>query len=290
MLELLDKTTEHPLIRDAAVTGLAGRENKFLGAIISRPAWKSKSPGREKIIENLSSCIANSRESGRVNELLDLAVNAQESWQSAAMLSGIDDLIPPKGKAKSTQTTKPIRFGSEPVALAKLAAKQEVEIQKKLKMIDPILVWPGKPGYHEVAVKPLTEEEKGRFEAGKVQYTVICGACHQLTGMGLEGLAPPLVDSEWVNGTPERLVRIVLNGVRGKLNVKGKTWELEMPPLDILPDEDIAGLLTYVRREWGHTASPVSPEYVKKIREETATRQEAWTEADLLKLQEPPTK
>ena len=87
-----------------------------------------------------------------------------------------------------------------------------------------------------------------------------------------------------VNGTPDRVVRIVLNGVRGKLNVKGKTWELEMPPLNILPDEDIAGLLTYIRREWGHTASPIAPEFVKKIRAETASRQEAWTEADLLKL------
>jgi hypothetical protein len=57
-----------------------------------------------------------------------------------------------------------------------------------------------------------------------------------------------------------------------------------MPPLNILGDEDIASLLTYIRREWGHTASPIAPDFVKKIRAETAGRQEAWTEAELLKI------
>ena len=57
-----------------------------------------------------------------------------------------------------------------------------------------------------------------------------------------------------------------------------------MPPLNILSDEEIAGLLTYVRREWGHTASPVSPEFVKEVREKTADRIDAWTQAELLKI------
>jgi mono/diheme cytochrome c family protein len=284
MLALLEKTVEHPLVRDAAITGLGGREQKFLAQIVARPSWSAKTAGRSDLIRKLAGSIAESRESGRVNELLEMAANTTEVWQTSVILDGVATLIPTRGRAKAVQNPKPVRFPSEPPALVKLASKSDADLQKKLKNIDQLLVWPGKPGYHEVAVKPLTDEEKTRFEAGKVQYTIICGACHQMNGMGLEGLAPPLVDSEWVNGTPDRVVRIVLNGVRGKLNVKGKTWELEMPPLNILPDEDIAGLLTYIRREWGHTASPIAPEFVKKIRAETASRQEAWTEADLLKL------
>jgi mono/diheme cytochrome c family protein len=93
-----------------------------------------------------------------------------------------------------------------------------------------------------------------------------------------------LVDSEWATGSPDRIVRIALNGVRGPLNVKGRVWELEMPPVNILSDQEIAALLTYIRREWGHTASPITPEFVGKIRKETADRLEAWTEPELLKI------
>jgi mono/diheme cytochrome c family protein len=57
-----------------------------------------------------------------------------------------------------------------------------------------------------------------------------------------------------------------------------------MPPLNILPDEDIANLLTYIRREWGHTASPVAPDFVGKIRAQTADRESAWTEPELLRI------
>jgi mono/diheme cytochrome c family protein len=93
-----------------------------------------------------------------------------------------------------------------------------------------------------------------------------------------------LVDSDWVVGSQERVTRIVLHGIRGPITVKGKVWTLEMPPLNILDDNQLADTLTYVRREWGHTASPITAETVAKIREATKTREEAWTEPDLLKV------
>ena len=68
------------------------------------------------------------------------------------------------------------------------------------------------------------------------------------------------------------------------MEVKGQVWDLEMPPLNILSDEEIAALLTYVRREWGHTASPVSPDFVGKVREKTEDRIDAWTQAELLNI------
>jgi glucose/arabinose dehydrogenase/mono/diheme cytochrome c family protein len=284
MIQLLDKNVEHPLIRDAAITGLAGREQKFLGELLAQPSWSERTAGRADVLRTLADCIAESRDSARVSALLDFASDTTQLWQKTVLLDGVATLIPPRGRSRTVQKPRPIRFASEPAALARLAASKEAEVRKRVEKFQDLLVWPGKPGYHEVAVKPLTAEEKTRFEAGKAEYTVICGACHQLNGMGLEGLAPPLVDSDWVNGAPERLTRIVLNGVRGRINIKGRNWELEMPPLNILSDEDIASLLTYVRREWGHTASPVAPEFVKKIRAETASRQDAWTEAELLKI------
>ena len=149
---------------------------------------------------------------------------------------------------------------------------------------EAMLVWPGKPGVEEVTVRPLSAAEKEQFNLGKETYTLTCAACHQPHGLGQEGLAPPLVDSEWVTGSPARLTRIVLGGVRGAINVKGKNYALEMPPLGILEDQQIAAILTYIRREWNHTADPVSVDFVKKTREEIAGRDEPWNEADLLKV------
>lgn len=135
-----------------------------------------------------------------------------------------------------------------------------------------------------VKVIPLTAEERQQFDVGKAVYETACVPCHQPNGHGQDGLAPPLVQSEWVAGPPERLVRIILHGLRGPIKVKGATYELDMPALGVLDDAQIAGVLTYIRREWNHGFSPVSPMLVKKVRDGTAAREDAWTEPELLKI------
>jgi glucose/arabinose dehydrogenase/mono/diheme cytochrome c family protein len=131
---------------------------------------------------------------------------------------------------------------------------------------------------------PLTAEQRKLLEVGKGVYEATCLACHQGHGLGQEGLAPPLVDSEWVSGSPERLARIVIQGLRGPIRVKKQQYELDMPSLGVLDDEQIAGAITYVRRSWGHGFSPVDAAFVKRVREATKSREDAWTEAELLKL------
>jgi glucose/arabinose dehydrogenase/mono/diheme cytochrome c family protein len=127
--------------------------------------------------------------------------------------------------------------------------------------------------------------QQRQFEAGKAVYETTCFACHQPHGLGQEGLAPPLVGSPWTTGSVQRLVRIVINGMRGPITVNQQIFELDMPSLAVLDDEQIAAVLTYVRHEWGHSASAVDTATVKKIREATANREDAWTEAELLKIE-----
>lgn len=284
MFELLSRHAENPLIRAAALSGLHNRELPFLKRLLVAPAWQEQTPARERTIRELSRCIAETRQAGAVTELLDIAARQNVRWIQYAALDGLTALLPAKTKADPSRAPKPLHLPAAPVGLAQLAKDEDAGLKERLKTLDPLLIWPGKAGLAESAARPLTDAEKQLFEAGKRQYPLICGACHQPNGLGLDGLAPPLVDSEWTTGSPERMVRIALNGVRGPLNVKGRTWELEMPPVNILPDEQIAALVTYIRREWGHTASPVSPEFVARIRKETASREEAWTEAELLKI------
>ena len=132
--------------------------------------------------------------------------------------------------------------------------------------------------------KALSPEIQKRFDAGKAMYEMTCLACHQQHGLGQEGLAPPLVGSEWIASSPERLVRIVLNGLHGPIHVKKQLFELDMPSLSVLDDDQVANALTYVRNEWGHSFSPVDSDTVKRIRNATAQREDAWTEAELQKI------
>lgn len=135
-----------------------------------------------------------------------------------------------------------------------------------------------------IKARPLTAEEKKRFDAGKAMYEATCLACHQQHGMGQPGLAPPLVGTEWVAGSENRLIRIVLHGLRGPIKVKGELFEMDMPALGVLDDDQISSVLTYIRREWGHPYEPVTPAAVKRVREETNAREDAWTMAELLKV------
>jgi mono/diheme cytochrome c family protein len=98
---------------------------------------------------------------------------------------------------------------------------------------------------------------------GQAIFQKICAACHQQDAAGKEGVAPPLAGSEWVKApSGERLVRIVLNGLNGPLQVQGKTWNLSMPPLrENLDDEQIAVVLNYIRSQWGgEGAAQIKPE------------------------------
>ena len=100
--------------------------------------------------------------------------------------------------------------------------------------------------------------------------------------MGQLGLAPPLVDSEWVLGNERRLARIVMHGLNGPISVGGVNYSLEMPALPQFGDQDIADVLTYIRREWEHGADPVSVETVAGVRQETKGRGEMWTVKELM--------
>lgn len=124
--------------------------------------------------------------------------------------------------------------------------------------------------------KPL-DAEPGRTEYGKH-----CAGCHESDGRGFE-TAPPLVGSAWVAGPDSRLVRMVLHGVRGPLAVGGKTYNMEMPGFGaFLSDEEIARVLSFVRRRWGGPSPAVSVETVRRIRAATRNRRNYWTAEELL--------
>jgi mono/diheme cytochrome c family protein len=134
---------------------------------------------------------------------------------------------------------------------------------------------------------PQTPEQLLRRK-GKQVYDRVCLACHQATGQGAAGQFPPLAGSEWVLGEgPNRIIRIVLDGVQGPITVSGNAFNNAMPPWkDVLKDDEIAAVLTFVRSEWGNKAAAVAVEEVQKIREKEKARGTAWAPDDLKKVPE----
>lgn len=291
VLKLL-KQGGSPLLNDAIASGGRGHELEYLEELLKDPGGKEDQLAKSGLLKMLAGCVMSERRSARVAELLNLtAAQVPDSPRQMALVNGIVG-IPGDGKGK-VQPRKLLYFESQPGALttlqtkARSLAKLHVNVStgdKKtlMELIDGAIAWPGKPGVPPPpVVVPLTAEQQKLYDNGRMIYAGLCAACHQPTGTGLEGLAPPLVDSEWVLGPADRPVKIVLNGLGGPVNVGGRTWRLEMPPLPTFTDEQIAGVLTYIRREWEHNASPVAPADVAKIREANKTRTHSWTADEL---------
>ncbi|MEW6303368.1 MAG: cytochrome C, partial [Verrucomicrobiota bacterium] len=74
------------------------------------------------------------------------------------------------------------------------------------------------------------------------------------------------------------------HGVSGPLKVKGANYNLDMPAMGVFSDEQIAAILTYIRRDWENGASPVESETVRQIRQLESKRADAWRQDELLKV------
>jgi hypothetical protein len=118
-------------------------------------------------------------------------------------------------------------------------------------------------------------------------YQTVCGLCHQPTGYGIPNVAPPLAESEWATGEPERLIRIALHGLYGEIEVNGQKWNLAMPGQGANPaldDAKLADVLSYVRNAWGNEASVIEAAQVALVREQTKTRKMPWTADTLMQV------
>ena len=135
-----------------------------------------------------------------------------------------------------------------------------------------------------IDVAPATADEPidpAVMAIGKASF-LLCAACHGQSGEGGPN-APPLAGSEWVKGPVSNLIRIQLRGLVGPITVAGKEYNMPvgMAALNLQTDEQIAGVLTYVRNSFGNKASAVKPGQVAALRSEVGKPQ--LTAAELTK-------
>ena len=129
------------------------------------------------------------------------------------------------------------------------------------------------------------------FRRGQIIFKDLCSNCHQPSGLGNAGQAPPLAGSEWVlePAKPDRLVRIIWNGLSGPITVNGAEWNLQMANIGQslpLSAADISAVLTFIRGNtaWGNDAPPFTEAQVQAVLDEIKDRQDYWKVEDLLKI------
>ncbi len=264
------------LTRQAAVSGLGGFELAALEGELAR------GDAPEEWIEQLAAAAqlaahAAPDPAAAVALLLDLVDGLSGEEAAVGVLEGIA-LAQRSPASRRVELEAPHRLFDEEREFPDRIAAQ-------LRRLRRHFTWPGDP--QPGGARPLTAEEETRREAGRTLYAQSCATCHGAEGRGNAGLAPSLVSSPWVRDADAWLVRITLDGLTGPLRIDGGDWNLTMPGHRHDPrfaDDGLAGVLTHLRRAWGHAGEPVTPETVARIRAETEGRGVPWTVAELLAL------
>ncbi len=271
MADLVRAFPAHPFLADAAVSGLARRELPLLDQLTADPAWQSASTAAtDRLLALLAACVFNEGDATPAARTLDALIASVPPAHQTARLTAFAAAI-----EHGAATPKPT-----PTFTALLKSSDARLRAQAAKIADTILL--PADGQPRAAPRPLKGPERLLYDQGATLYGMNCLACHQADGKGRDGLAPPLAGSEWATGTPSRPARVMLHGLTGKIVVQGQTFQLDMPGFGLLKDEQLAAILTYVRRAWGNRADPVTPAQMQAIRAATADRQRAWSVEELL--------
>jgi mono/diheme cytochrome c family protein/glucose/arabinose dehydrogenase len=315
LAKLVQEYGDDAIVMDAALSGLSGSELTVLQRLT---ALSTDAPPLNAAITMLAATIVRSGQDAAIQQVLTWAVDpSRAEWQRSALLRGAEVSLlaaampgggggrgrgATQGRGNASNTEPGARSGpggapafprSEGTATNRGGGRGVREPLLKLSQEPPLVAlaatdtdlgrratalltrmeWPGKPSTTPTAA-PLSADEEKRFAAGREVYQSLCVACHQPNGRGLENVAPSLIGSDFALGPAGVPIRIVLNGKEGPIGL--------MPPLgSVLSDDQIAAALTFIRREWGHTASPVDPATVKEVRSATAGRARPWSVDEL---------
>ena len=131
----------------------------------------------------------------------------------------------------------------------------------------------------------LTQMAFAESVDGAAIYRKVCQNCHNMNGMGISPVYPPLVGSKRMLSSDVTVpIRIVLHGLEGPITVGEKTYNtMAMTAQSHLSNAEVAAVITMIRTAWGNQASAVTVEQVEAVREKYSLEQPPWT-AETLRL------
>ena len=227
-------------------------------------------------------CFALADQEASITALLDFAAQTQSGFRTS-LLEGFR-IGTQEGRSFSRDL---IRCKIKPSGLTRMEEAGVPEYS--LAIIYDLLTWPGDPKFKlQKALPPLSELELVRFNKGREIYQGLCAACHGPEGQGVNMpepqnhimLAPSLAGSPRVNERNNRyFAEIILKGMTGPID--GVTYGGVMAPMEAYDNEWIASVMTYIRRSWGNTGSPVHPNDIERVRSWNKKRTTAFTLAEL---------
>jgi mono/diheme cytochrome c family protein/glucose/arabinose dehydrogenase len=260
---------EDDLSRITAMTTIHGKEIALLDLLLKWPQSTAHRVETLKLLSQLA-CMDGKAEA-ILAKMAETAI-----WQREALLDGFL-----ASQAKVTLKAKP-------AFLDEMAANRDIAARERLQRLRMALNWPGAENVTTSTRKqPLSEAAQKQIERGAAVYQSVCGLCHQPTGYGVPNVAPPLAESTWVTGEPERLIRIALQGLYGEIEVNGHKWNLAMPGQGMNPlldDAKLADVLSYIRNSWGNEARVIKAAQVAAVHEQTKDRKMPWTADTLLQV------
>ncbi|MET2986115.1 DUF7133 domain-containing protein [Aureibaculum conchae] len=137
---------------------------------------------------------------------------------------------------------------------------------------------------NKLFVKILPNKD-ARTEGSKL-YGQICAACHGPTGEGIDELAPPLLNSEYLKTNMERLGLILLHGLKGPINVNGTLYNFNstMPGLihnEQISDENLSHIINYITNAFTDQSKWLPADKIKQLRNIKSKGGMEYTEAEL---------
>jgi mono/diheme cytochrome c family protein len=282
LLQILATYMESPLFRDAVMSSIPNQEYQFLSVIMDQSDWLQYSSDKEIMLETLTAAIVKKRDSEELKKLLALVDLESPGWAHRAIIAGLSIHDTPTDSDKILLETAPGIFSQ---------TFDDHELNSRISRVSTLFTWPGNEVKSDVRVANQDYLVSPKiFAQGRSLYLTICSNCHGIDGKGLPRFAPPLVRSEWVLGDPKRLVLILLHGMEGPIEVNGKKYDAPdilpvMPSFASTSAEDLAAVMTYVRQEWGHDASPIDAGTVGTIRVGSQGKVIPWRVEELLGIE-----
>ena len=120
-----------------------------------------------------------------------------------------------------------------------------------------------------IAPQQKQVQKAGKPDQGKIIFERFCMSCHQKDGSGVPGMYPPLQESDWVNGDKNKIIKVVINGLQGDIEVNGEYYSQVMPTQAYLTNKQIAQVLSYIRTNLDNHADSVELKDVEAIRKES---------------------
>ncbi len=132
---------------------------------------------------------------------------------------------------------------------------------------------------------PVPKEALAAYSAkGSKIYSAKCNGCHGSDAKGNGSTYPSLVGSTWVTGETQRLAMIILNGLQGPVS-SGTTYGVMPPQGSGMTAEDLAGIMTYVRNNFGNAVGDVvTTDMGKAALDASAARKNAGQTVDAAEL------